>query len=124
MTLPTWPVDVPFAPMVDGFQPIQRVLQPIVTDMEGGNQRQRPRPGDNIGVLGQTIIMDAAPFATFTTWWTETLNLGTARFTVPVWLGTNFVTKTCQFTPDGKPQDSYYLPGAVKVSMKLRVYDV
>lgn len=124
MAHPAWPVGVPYQPMIDGFQPIQRVLPPIVTDMEGGNQRQRRRPGDNVGIVGQTIIMEAVPFETFTAWWKETLSLGTARFTVPVWLGTDYVTKTCQFTTDGRPQDSFFVPGVVKVAMKLRVYGV
>lgn len=124
MALPSWPINVPYAPLVDGFQPIKRVLKPIVTEFEGGNQRQRARPGDNIGQLTQTIIMDAEPFAEFTEWWKETLSLGTARFTAPVWLGTDFETKVCQFTADGKPSDSYFVPAAVKVTMSLRVYDV
>jgi hypothetical protein len=124
MPLPAWPDGVPFAPMVDGFQPIQRALPPIVTDMEGANQRQRARPGDNIGTLGQTIIMYAAQFEVFTAWWKGTLSMGTARFNAPVWLGTDFATKVCQFAADGRPSDSFYVPGAVKVSMKLRVYDV
>jgi hypothetical protein len=110
--------------MVDGFEPISRVLAPIVTDMEGGNQRQRSRPGDNVGMLGQTIIMYAAQFEIFTPWWKGTLSNGTARFTAQVWLGTDYETKVCQFTKDGKPTDSFYVPGAVKVAMKLRVYDV
>lgn len=124
MALPSWPDGVPYAPIIEGFQPITRSLAPISTDMEQGNQRQRRRPGDNVGALGQTIIMRADPFATFTAWWMETLNLGTARFTAQVWLGTDFVSKVCMFLPDGKPSDSYYVPGAVKVAMKLRVYDV
>ena len=110
--------------MVEGFLPISRVLPPVTTDFEGGNERQRPRPGDNVGTVGQTIIMDSDPFIVFTTWWKVTLNNGTARFNAPVWLGTDFETKVCQFTKDGKPADTFYVPGAVKVAMKFRVFDI
>lgn len=121
MPLPAWPDDVPYVILDDGGSPIQRALPPIATDMEGGNQRQRPRPGDDISTISQTIVMDDVQFATFTAWWKETLNLGTARFTAPVWSGTDYVTRTCMFTADGKPQDSFKVNDAVAVSMKLRV---
>lgn len=124
MTLPTWPAGVPYQPMVDGFQPIQRVLPPIATEMEGGNLRTRARPGDSVGTLAQVIIMDSDAFASFTDWWKNTLSLGTGRFTAQVWLGTDYESKVCQFTPDGRPTDSFFVPGAVKVAMKLRVYDI
>lgn len=124
MPLPSWPAGVPYAPLVDDFTPIKRVLKPIVTEFEGGNQRQRQRPGDGVGQLGQTIIMEVTPFNTFTTWWKVTLNNGSARFTAPVWLGADYATKVCQFLPDGRPEYSYYAQGAVKVRMGLRVYDV
>lgn len=121
MPLPSWPSDVPYAFQDDGGSPIQRALPPIATEMEGGNQRQRPRPGDDVSTIAQTIVMTNAQFATFTTWWKDTLNLGTARFTAPVWTGTAYVTKTCMFAPDGKPEDSFKVNDAVAVSMKLRV---
>lgn len=124
MPLPTWPVDVPHVPRLDDIQPIQRVLDPIVTDMEGGNQRQRSRPGDDIGILPYTLRMTIAQFETFTTWWRTTLNNGTARFTADVFVGTGCVTKTCQFTNDGRPKDQYIGSDTIIVSMQLRVYNI
>jgi len=35
MALPAWPI-ASFMPVPDSFQPIQRMLDPISTDMEGG----------------------------------------------------------------------------------------
>ena len=46
MAPPAWPI-ASFQPVPDSFQPIQRMLDPISTDMEGGNTRQRPRPGEH-----------------------------------------------------------------------------
>src|SRR3569833_2347557 len=70
---------------------------PLVTEMEGGNIRQRPRPGDNVGTLTQTIWISAAEHDTFVAWVKSTLGNGTGRFTANVWLGTAYLTKVCQF---------------------------
>jgi hypothetical protein len=36
------------------------MLGPVSTDIEGGNTRQQPRPGDNVGTITQTIWMSMA----------------------------------------------------------------
>lgn len=124
MTLPSWPI-TKFQPTPDNFQPIQRGLDPIATDMEGGNTRQRPRPGDNVGTITQTIEMSLADFDTFVAWVKTTLNLGTARFTTNVWLGSSYVNKVCQFVQPGTTlTDNYIGPDTVGVTMTLKVYDV
>lgn len=124
MTLPAWPSGVPHIPKLDDQQDIERVIPPIVTDMEGGNQRQRARPGDNIGVLPYVLQMSIAQFETFQTWWKTTLSLGTARFTMDVFDGTACVNKVCQFTSDGRPKSRYIDADVISVSMQLRVYDI
>jgi hypothetical protein len=123
MTVPAWPEGVNYAPDLNSVSDLKRILDPIKTDMEGGNTRLRSRPGDNVGSITQTISMTGAQFATFVTWVKTTLGNGTARFSVPVRLGTAFETKVCQFA-NGAP--TYRPVGAQKVSvtMTLRVYDV
>jgi hypothetical protein len=66
------------------------MLDPVATEMEGGNIRQRPRPGDNVGTLTQTIWISAAEHDTFVAWVKDTLGNGTGRFTANVWLGTAY----------------------------------
>lgn len=122
MPLPTWPIAT-YRPRRDDFQPIVPFLKPISTDMEGGNTRQRPRPGDNVGTLGQTIMMTLSEVDTFKTWVRSTLNNGTSKFTAQIWNGTAYESKTCQFTPDGKPTYAAFSATKVAVSMKLSVYD-
>ncbi len=122
MPIPTWPA-VPTRPRRDDFQPIVPFLKPIYTDMEGGNTRQRSRPGDNVGSLGQTFMMSPAQVEIFKEWVKTTLNNGTSRFTAPIWNGTAYVTKTCQFPPDGKPTYGAFSSTAIAVSMKLTVFD-
>ena len=124
MALPAWPI-ANYAPQQDSFQPLQRLLDPISTDMEGGNTRERPRPGDNVGSIKQTIWMTLADHDTFVAWVKTTLNNGTARFTMNVWLGSAFVSKTCQFIKPGSNLSYGYIStDVVAVTMALRVYGV
>ena len=122
MRLPFWPI-ASFQPDIDTFQPIQRMLDPISTDMEGGNTRQRPRPGDNVGTITQTIWMSRTEHDIFVNWVKTTLNHGTARFTTNVWLGSSYVSKVCQFIQPGtKLTYAYVSVYNVAVTMTLRVY--
>jgi len=122
VALPSWPI-ASYMPDPDSFQPIQRMLDPLETAMEGGNTRMRPRPGDNVGTIQQTVWMSFAEYDTFTDWVKNTLNNGTARFAVNVWLGTAYISKTCQFIKPGTMLTSAYISvNKVAVPMKLRVY--
>ena len=99
---------------------------PLATEMEGGNVWQRPRPGDNVGTISQTIWMSYADHDIFVAGVQTTLDNGTARFTTNVWLGSSFVNKVCQFVQPGTKLTSDYIPGGelVAVTMTLQVYDV
>jgi hypothetical protein len=121
MTIPSWPVS--YRPDLNSISGIKRLLDPLATDMEGGNTRLRSRPGDNVGTLSQTIIMKKAEFDTFVAWVKDTLGNGTARFMLKVRLGTTFEEKVCQFS-GGAPTYRPVGSGAVAVTMTLRVYDV
>ena len=124
MPLPFWPI-ASFQPVPDSFAPIRRMLDSISTDMEGGNTRERPRPGDNVGTITQTIWMSMAEHDTFVDWVKTTLNNGTARFTTNVWLGSSYVNKVCQFVQPGTKLSYAYLSvDRVAATMTLRVYDV
>jgi hypothetical protein len=124
MPLPFWPI-ASFQPVPDSFAPIRRMLDSISTDMEGGNTRERPRPGDNVGTIMQTIWMSMAEHDTFVDWVKTTLNNGTARFTTNVWLGSSYVNKVCQFVQPGTKLSYAYLSvDRVAATMTLRVYDV
>jgi hypothetical protein len=123
MSIPAWPADIPYAPDLNSISPIKRMLDPIATDMEGGNTRLRSRPGDNVGTISQTVVMKAAQFDAFVAWVKDGLGNGTSRFTVPVRLGAAFETKVCQFS-GGAPTYRPVGTKAFAVSMTLRVYNV
>ncbi|WP_029084768.1 hypothetical protein [Bradyrhizobium sp. th.b2] len=123
MAVPAFPIANAVI-LKDGFG-LQRMRDPIATDMEQGNMRQRARPGDNVGTVTQTVRFYAADYDTFAEWVKTTLNLGTARFTIDVWLGTSLANKVCQFVKPGTTLvASWPNPGQVDVRMTLRVYDV
>ena len=124
MALPAWPIAT-YKPDPDSFQPVQRMRDPIATEMEGGNIRQRPRPGVFVGLFTQTIWMTAAEHDAFVAWVKTTLGNGTARFTVNVWLGTSCQSKVCQFIkPGSNLQYSWIGVDRVAATMTLRVNDV
>ncbi len=124
MPLPAWPI-ASYMPQQESFQPLQRMLDPLATDMEGGNTRERPRPGDNVGTITQTVWMSMAEHDTFVDWVKTTLNNGTARFTANVWLGSSYVNKVCQFIKPGSTLTyGYVSANEVAATMTLRVYDV
>lgn len=120
MAIPAWPDGVPYRPDMNSEQPVPRYLDPIKTDMEGGNQRQRARPGDNVGMVSYTVRMTKAQFATFDDWRKNTIGGGSGRFSVPVWMGAAFVTKVCQFS--SVPKDKAVGTARVDVAIALRVY--
>jgi hypothetical protein len=123
MPLPSWPIANSII-LQNGFS-LKRMLDPISTDMEGGNTRQRPRPGDNVATITQTVRMDSAGYDAFAAWVQTTLNNGTARFTMDVWLGTGMANKVCQFSkPGSNLVYSWAGPDVVDVTMTLRVYGV
>ena len=112
-------------PQQESFQPLQRMLDPLATDMEGGNTRERSRPGDTVGTITQTVWMSMAEHDTFVDWVKTTLNNGTARFTANVWLGSSYMNKVCQFIKPGSTLTyGYVSANEVAATMTLRVYDV
>jgi hypothetical protein len=120
MPLPAWPNDVPYLQRRQDWKITQPFIGPIETEMDGGNVRQRSRPGSNVATVEWRRRMTTAQHASFDTFVRATLSNGTARFTMPVWLGSSYVTKTVQIVKDSLAieQDGLF----VSVSMRLRVY--
>ena len=125
MPLPSWPA-VSYEPLANSWRR-DPLLPPIRTEMEGGNVRQRRRPGDNVSIVSQTVRMTNAEFSTLESWVSTSLGSGVARFTMSVWLGANYQSKTVQFegTGQGFPYSvSEPYAGAKDVAMTLRVFGV
>jgi hypothetical protein len=115
---PSVPVDVDFS----SFR-IKYSLDPVQTEMSGGNVRKRSRPGDTVALISQTLIMAASDWATVRTFYRDTIFNGSARFTQNVWDGAAFQTaRTVQLMDT--PEVTQYTPDQVTVSWNLRVYDL
>jgi hypothetical protein len=114
MSLPAWP-DIAYKPDPSAYNRVS-YLPPIATDMDGGNTRLRKKPGSNVATVTQTIEFRQADYDLFVAF---ILEYGAARFTMPVWWGNAYVTKTVQIM---EPPQEVYLPDGARVSMKLRVY--
>lgn len=82
MTYPEWPVALPYRPWRDqwNYVPGREALQ---TEMEGGDTRQRRRPGDDVGSMQWGRTFTAAEMATWDDFLTS-ISGGAARFVMPV----------------------------------------
>lgn len=122
MTLPAWPATVPTTAR-DGWQMPAMYVDPISTEMEGGNQRNRSRPGSNVASITYPLApLTEAQWATLTTFIRTTLSNGTSRFTMSLLSDSStYGTKTCQFEKGKSPQVGRS-GGFVNVTLSLRVY--
>lgn len=90
-------------PLVDSWELQDMYLDPLQTDMEGGNKRLRTRAGDDVAHITFNLLYTAGEYSTFKNFVLVTLNRGTSRFTMRVWDGTQMVSKTVQFAKKPKP---------------------
>ena len=120
MPLPAWPVGVPYQQRRQDWQIPQPFISPLETEMDGGNVRLRSRPGSDVATVQWRRRMTTLQYTSFDTFVRATISNGTSRFTMPVWLGTSYVTKTVQVVKDSLAiaQDGLF----ISVSMTLRVY--
>jgi hypothetical protein len=119
MTLPVWPVGVPYQVRRDDWRPSESFLAPIETQFEGGNQRARRRPGDDVGVVDQTLRMTAAEAETLFDFIRDDLSNGTQAFTMSVWTGTAYETRTVEFTGKRPVRQPAGLKTAVQMTLRV-----
>lgn len=121
MTLPTWPASVPYEATSDWQMP-QMFVAPIATDMDGGNQRLRSRPGANVATVNYPLApLTAAQWTALETFFRTTLNNGASRFTMSVSTGGAYISKTVQL--DGGKSPTVQRKGDfVNVVLPLRIF--
>jgi len=121
MTIPTYTtLGITHSVITDSWSEPQPYLEPIATDMDGGNKRLRTRPGDKVAIRQFDILFTNAEFATFQTYVKTTLGNGCARFVMPVWNGASYDTLTVQFE---KPYQAQPMPPKyVQVTFNLRIF--
>lgn len=106
--------------LVDGYQELEPYIAPVITDMAGGNKRARSDAGDELRHFQFNLLFTTAEYTTFRNFVITTLKRGTSRFTMPIWTGTAYETKTVQFTTPFKPNP--VPPLKMMVSFDVWVY--
>lgn len=121
MTLPVWPATVPVEART-GWQMSEMYLAPISTEMDGGNQRLRRRPGDNVAIINYPLRpLSLTEWVAFDAFIRTTLSGGTSRFTMPLTIGGSTASKTVQL--DGGKSPTVTQEGVLMyVTLPLRVY--
>jgi hypothetical protein len=103
MALPAWPVGVSHIARND-WQMSQMYVLPVATEMEGGNTRARSRPGSNVANVNYPLMsITLDEWAILETFIRTTLGNGASRFTMPVSIGADYVTKVVQIDPTKSP---------------------
>lgn len=106
--------------LVDGWQELEPYIAPVITDMAGGNKRARTDAGDELRHISFGIMLTNAEFETFRTFVITTLKRGSSRFTMSVWTGAAYESKTVQFTTPFK--QTRLPPLKVVVTFDLWIY--
>lgn len=122
MAIPVWPVAVPYRP-TRGWTMPKPFIAPNASEMNGGNQRLRSQPGSNVAVVNYPLgELTRDQFTALDSFFRNDLTNGASRFTMTLWLGTSYQTKTVQF--EGGEPPTYALVGSryLNVVLKLRVY--
>lgn len=121
MTIPAFSdTGLKYAPQVDSWKMSDLNLDPLETDMDGGNKRLRGRPGDNVQRIQFSVLYTEAAWATLFAWNRDTLVGGISRFTMNVWLGASFSVKTVQFAAKLNP---VAVPPLVQANFDLWVFN-
>lgn len=106
MAYPVWPASVPQSPLVGSWQEVDIYLDPIETEMDGGNRRLRTRPGDDVSRYAFTLLMTNTQWATLREWAVTDLSRGTKRFSTKIWNGSSMIDAVCQFATKMKPSST------------------
>lgn len=122
MTLPVYPSGIRYQVVRNTWSVLPGV-PPLQTDMGGGNLRRRKLPGSDVKIMTFKILLPIADWSTLSSFIDNDLGGGTSRFTMNVWTGSEYESKTVQFMDDyPHPSDSGML--SVLLDIKLRVYAV
>lgn len=84
MTINAWPEEVPHIPLRESWS-MRPFLEPLASEMDGGNVRLRSRPGDEVKIVSQAIVLPASLYAS--TLEPFLLENKDRRILMPMWLG-------------------------------------
>lgn len=124
MTIPTYPSSpaLTYKPIPGTWSMVPGV-PPLQTDLGGGNTRRRQLPGSDVKIISQKVRMTLDEITTLKAFVDADLSYGTSRFTMSVWTGASYESKTVQFLDDFPHYSDESIITAI-VDMKLKVYSL
>lgn len=118
----SWPGTVPYKARRGTFALQSGFRAPTKTDLDDGNTRQRRSATKNIASLSFSIKMTGTQFQTLLAWVRDTLIDGTLPFTMNVWTGTAYASRTCNFAAPYSNSDATAPFVFVGVSLDVEDY--
>jgi hypothetical protein len=121
MTLPVWPETLPQEAVLGSWQTAQMHAPHIATDMNAGTTRARRRHSLAVAGVQFEMLMSHAQLLTFWEFYFDDIGSGAARFTMPVWNGRAYVSKTVRIKSATGPGAREFSPDRTKISFDLLV---
>lgn len=90
-----WPTGVRYEPLSGSMDVPDPYRAPLQTEMDDGSDWRRPSTTLIVARVSFSIRMPNSEIAAFKLWVRRTLVQGTLPFTMPVWTGAAYETKTC-----------------------------
>jgi len=120
MAIPVWPSNVPYEPLRDSVSYEPDYPRPLVTDMEDGAQRSRPRGLTTWTPMNFSILMTPAEYLALEAFVTS-LGVVSAPLMMPVWRpGDTFPSKEVRIQ-EGIAAPRKFGADHLQVDMKIRV---
>jgi len=117
MAIPAWHVDLPQKLFVIGYSGAFPDIT-IQSDMDAGPAKVRRRFTSGIEPVSGTMIMSAAQFATFSTFYNTTLLGGSLRFS---WTRPPAHTVACEMRFTKPPEWTVIDPGKYEISLSFEI---
>jgi len=123
MALPSWPVGLPYQPILDSFRVLEATRPPKWTEFEDGPPLGRKSGLGRRAKLAYKLPFDTNEYDAFRTFHEVTLADGTARFTMPVYVmaSKSYVDRTVMIEKGEVQTDTFGLGFAT--SFTLIVFD-
>lgn len=119
MTIPVWPAWLPYASSYAGFSVEQAASPALRTEMNAGTSLQRRTSTLRITVMKVAIEMTGAQEGDFDAFHAA-LGDGAARFNMPVWNGSAYVSRNVQID-EGKVSKTQLGPSIKSIAFTIRV---
>lgn len=121
MSLPSWPVGLPQEALLGTWAISEAHAPNLSTDMNAGTSRARRRYSLAVSRVQFEMIFSGAQLADFWTFYYDDIASGAARFTMPVWDGATYVTRTVRMKSATGPGAREFAPDRTRLAFDLLV---